>query len=581
MVGLEAEVAEVIARMRAIGTDLASVEAKAAAGGMPRSVPESLSAFSNTEGGLLLLGVAEEDGFSVATIDAPKLASDLASLCSDSLEPPIWPEIDIVVIDGQPVVAAHVEELPADRKPCYVKTRGMDRGSYRRSHDGDRGLTSYEVHVLVASRGQPVEDMTSVASARIDELDPALTDALVKRLRDTRGRVFASEAPERVLDMVGVTATVEGTSRPTLAGLLSLGRYPQQFFPQLNLTFVAYPTPTGEPLANGTRFLDNQSIDGPIPTVVAETLTALRRNMKRRSIVVGLGREDVWEYPEEAVRELVTNALVHRDYHPLAHGTQVRVELYPDRLEIISPGGLHGPVSRDDLLAEPVSSSRNALLAKLLEDVAIPGTDQRVCENRASGLLATAAALRRAGMEPPKLVDKVREFRVTIFNHGLLDGDAVQWLSTIDTTGLSDSQRLGLAFARRTGAITNQQYRTVTGSDALTATRDLTSMAGRGLLTKSNDRRWARWTLVGASDLVPRQPTLAWDGPGKAGRRDRRPGIRALLADGPRSTEQISSELGITREAILRWLRRMEADGEVRPTQAARKSRYNRWELTA
>lgn len=581
MVGLEAEVKEVIARMRAIGTDLASVEAKAAAGGMPRSVVDSLSAFSNTEGGLLLLGVAEEDGFSVATIDAPKLASDLASLCSDSLEPPIWPEIDIVVVDGKPVVAAHVQELAADRKPCYVKSRGMDRASYRRSHDGDRALTSYEVHVLVASRGQPVEDMTSVANADLGELDSTLTDALIKRLRDTRGRVFASEPPERVLDMVGVTTTVEGTSRPTLAGLLSLGRYPQRFFPQLNLTFVAYPTPTGEPLANGTRFLDNQSIDGPIPTVVAETLTALRRNMKRRSIIVGLGREDVWEYPEEAVRELVTNALVHRDYHPLAHGTQVRVELYPDRLEIVSPGGLHGPVPRDDLLAEPVSSSRNALLAKLLEDVAIPGTDQRVCENRASGLLATAAALRRAGMEPPKLIDSVRDFRATIYNHGLLDGDAVKWLSTIDTTGLSDSQRLGLAFARRAGAITNQQYRTVTGSDALGATRDLTSMATRGLLTKSNDRRWTRWMLVDVSDLVPQQPTLDWNAPQKAGRRDRRSDIRGLLADGPQSTEQISNELGITREAILRWLRRMEADGEVRPTQAARKSRYNRWELTA
>jgi len=50
---------------------------------------------------------------------------------------------------------------------------------------------------------------------------------------------------------------------------------------------------------------------------------------------------------------------MHRDYHPLAHGTQVRVALYPDRLEVTSPGGLHGPVSREDLLAEAVSSSRN------------------------------------------------------------------------------------------------------------------------------------------------------------------------------------------------------------------------------
>lgn len=578
MTGLQSEADEAVVRLRAVGTDLSSIEVKAAAGGMPRSTAESISAFANTEGGLLLLGVAEETGFSVATIDAPKLASDLASLCAESLEPPIRPEIDIVTIDGLPVVAAHIAELPADRKPCYVKTRGMDRGSYCRSHDGDRTLTSYEVHILVASRGQPTEDMAPVIRAEVSDLDPRFVDALTKRLRDTRGRVFASEEPERVLDMVGVTTTVDGVTRPTVGGLLSLGRYPQQYFPQLNLTFVAYPTATGEPLADGTRFLDNQSIDGPIPLIVAETLAVLRRNMKRRSIIVGLGRDDVWEYPEEAVRELVTNALLHRDYHPTAHGTQVRVELYPDRLEIISPGGLHGPVPRDDLLAEPVSSSRNGLLAKLLEDVAIPGTDQRVCENRASGLLATAAALRRAGMEPPKLVDNVREFRATIFNHGLLDDAAVAWLSSIDTAGLTDQQRLGLAFARRTGAITNQQYRTVTGCDALTATRELTSMASGGLLVKTSDRRWARWVLTTPSDTTPRQATLDWQEPAKAGRRDRRSEIRDMLATGPRSTDEMRRQLGITREAILRWLRRMEAAGEVRPT-GARTSRFNRWEL--
>ena len=79
--------------------------------------------------------------------------------------------------------------------------------------------------------------------------------------------------------------------------------------------------------------------------------------MKRRGIVVGLGREDRWEYPEEAIREIVANALMHRDYHSLAHGSQVRVELYPDRLVVSSPGGIYGPVAREDLMAEPVSSS--------------------------------------------------------------------------------------------------------------------------------------------------------------------------------------------------------------------------------
>lgn len=109
-----------------------------------------------------------------------------------------------------------------------------------------------------------------------------------------------------------------------------------------------------------------------------------------------------------------------RDYHPLAHGTQVRVELYPDRLQVVSPGGLHGPVVREDLLAETVSSSRNASLAKLLEDIKLPGTGRRVCENRATGLLATAAALRRAGLPPAELVDDVRQLRAVVSNRPLV-----------------------------------------------------------------------------------------------------------------------------------------------------------------
>ena len=132
-----------------------------------------------------------------------------------------------------------------------------------------------------------------------------------------------------------------------------MGRYPQQYYPQLNVTFVVSPRVDGESLADGTRFLDNRSIDGPVPVTLLDTLEAIRRSMKRRSVIVGFGREDRWGYPEEAVREIVANALMHRDYHPLAHGTQVSVTMYPDRLEVLSPGGLHGVSGRSELLSRP------------------------------------------------------------------------------------------------------------------------------------------------------------------------------------------------------------------------------------
>lgn len=275
----------------------------------------------------------------------------------------------------------------------------------------------------------------------------------------------------------------------------------------------------------------------------------------------------------------MANALMHRDYHPLAHGAQVRIALYPDRLEVTSPGGLYGPVALEDLGAEPVSSSRNARLAKLLEDVEVSGTGRTVCENRGSGLLAAAAALRAAGIEPPDVVDNVREFKIVIRNHGLLDEQALEWLSSIDTAGLSDRQRLGLAFLHRNRRLTNQQYRALTGCDALAATRDLTGMAGRGLIEKSSDRRWAVWHLVGE---VPgsTQQRLAFDPPSSVtSRRDRRAEIRGLLADGPRSARDLGTALGLTSHAVLYWLRRLEDDQKVAPTSTNRRSPTNRWQL--
>ena len=172
----------------------------------------------------------------------------------------------------------------------------------------------------------------------------------------------------------------------------------------------------------------------------------------------------------------------------------------------------------------------------------------------------------------------MREFRVVIRNHGLLDEEALSWLATIDTSSLNDRQRLGLAFVRRHSTITNQQYRTLTGSDALSATRELTGMAAEGLLEKSSDRRWAQWHLAGRSKPRAGQPVLPFDDGRQAlRRRDRRPELRRLLSEGPRSSNDLAASLGMTKEGVLRWLRKMEAEGEVAPTASSRQSRTNRW----
>jgi ATP-dependent DNA helicase RecG len=417
MMSLQKQVDQVLPRLRAAQTDLADVEIKRAEGGAPKSLPETISAFSNGSGGLIILGLDEKHGFTPVPIDPTSLADAVAGYCQNAVEPAVRADVDTVLAEGQPIVAAVIPAGDRLRLPYFVKNQGLERGSYVRGHDGDRHLTSYEIHTLIAQLGQPRDDLAVVPGATLADLNPDLVKALVRRLRDTRGAVFGNASDTDVLRFVQVLDRDRDQELVTLAGLLTLGWYPQQFFPQLDITFVSYPTTrAGVQLADGTRFLDNASCDGPIPLMIEQALRATQRNMTRRAVIQGAGREDRLEYPVAVIRELLANAVMHRDYFPLTHGSQIRVEMYPDRLEISSPGGLYGDITPGELLHVPISSSRNSALAKLLEDVTYPGTNQTICENRGTGMLAVSDLMHRAGLPEPEVVTHITTFQVILRN---------------------------------------------------------------------------------------------------------------------------------------------------------------------
>ena len=400
---LQDEVTALVEAARIADSDSAQVEIKKALGGAPKSLPETVSAFANGAGGIIVLGLDEDNGFAPVRVNAAALADSMASACADNVVPAVRARIEIVTVEGRPVVAAAIPPVEPDQRPCYVKTQGIEHGSYIREHDGDRHLSSYEIHLMVSGHGQPQDDTVIVPDATMADLDPVEVNRLIERFRTRRGKAFTRFSDTEVLRMAGVSPRGGEEGQVTLAGLLALGVYPQEFYPQLNVTFVSYPTVDGRAMRDGTRFLENAALDGSIPQMVSGLQDVIQRSMTRRSVIIGMGREDIWEYPIEAVRELVVNAIMHRDYHPLALGTQVRVEMYPDRLVVTNPGGLFGAFNTSQILRGVISSSRNATLAKLLEDVEIPGTKRQVCENRGSGMHTILAELAASGMQPPML----------------------------------------------------------------------------------------------------------------------------------------------------------------------------------
>jgi ATP-dependent DNA helicase RecG len=412
----KAELQDHLSTLRQAGTGLTHVEAKLAATELPKRLWETISAFSNTpQGGVLILGVSEESGFSIVGVSQPgKLQQDVASLCS-TMEPAVRAHIELHRIQGKHIITAEIPESAI--KPCFHPASGLTNGAFIRVADGDRKLSPYEVQMMLSARGQPKDDEEPVPNTTLNDLQSRLVRGLLSRLRRRPGTRLRGLGDEALLRHLKVLVPFRHRHVCSLGSILALAKYPQQFFPALSLTFVVYPgNNVGEPGPGQVRFLDNARIEGPIPSMLQPTLAVLRRNGKQTSVVRGIYREDLDEYPATAVREAIVNALAHRDLSAPSRGTPVQVQMFPNRLAVSNPGGLYGPITVDLLGREGISSARNQTLLRILEDVTPAGEKQAICENRGSGVGAMLAALRDAGLPRPLFDNRIASFRVTFLN---------------------------------------------------------------------------------------------------------------------------------------------------------------------
>lgn len=575
MKGRAVETSVLLARLRRLGVEPTDVEVKSAAGGLPKSVVETISAFANGGGGTLLLGVDERAGFApVGEFDASAIRDALADACANKLEPPCRAPIEVEEVEGALIVRLDVPEIDPVEKPCFVTSRGAYGGAFIRGGDGDRLLSHYEVTQLLSNRSQPMVDREPVAGATEAHLDQKLVDACLDRVRRRSPAAFRNTEREQLLVRLGIVVPdAEGVLRPTVAGLLCFGEYPQEFFPQLFVSFVVVPgLRMGERSPDGRRFLDNATITGPIPTMVADAIAVAIRNM-RAGAIIGIGREDRYDYPLRVIRELVANALMHRDYSPAARGMQVQIELYPDRLVVLSAGGLFGPITVADLGSEDhPTTSRNQALAALLADIELVGWNgETVCENRGSGLLSVLSELRRVGMSPPQFDAVPARVKVTVPQAALLAPETVAWIGTLGQAGLTDEQHLALAMMRTAGRVTNAMLQ-AWGVDRLAAGRALKDLVERGVAVSSGGRRYASYYLV---EELPADhsgvPTV--DGPSGV-EADLDAVLQAIRA-GSTSSQALGQRLGLPKRTVIRRLNALVQRGLVEPTQPRQSNRQS------
>ncbi|MBQ9539482.1 MAG: putative DNA binding domain-containing protein, partial [Treponema sp.] len=383
-----------------------NIEVKKAEKGTPKRLYDTFSSFANQRGGgTIVFGIDEDQGFILTGVHNPQdLQKDVTNQALQ-MEPVVRPVFTVAEIDGKVIVSAEVAECDDFDKPCYYRGVGKMKASYVRVGDADIPMTDYEVYSYEVFKRKIQDELRPVERAGKDSFDKERLGEYFSALRRTKP-LLANQSEEKILQLQGIT----DRGIPTVAGIMLFGEYPQAYFPQLSVTAVSVDGyEIGNSLSDTARFIDNQRFEGGIPRMLEDSMSFVRRNTKTATIINEDGRRsDRNEYPMIAVREIVLNALIHRDYSLHTENSPVRIMIFKDRLEVENPGGLYGRMTMEEL-GKTAGDTRNPFIAGALEVI-------KITENRFSGIPTIKSEMEKAGLPEPVFASVHGCFKVTLYN---------------------------------------------------------------------------------------------------------------------------------------------------------------------
>jgi ATP-dependent DNA helicase RecG len=424
---------------------------------------------ANTLGGTVLLGVAPRSGV-VQGVRNPHEAQDRifqAALLSD---PPLVLPIPRLVHSAQGEVLWVT--IPAGLPHVY----NLEGRYLGRENSQTNPLSPRRLRQLLMERGVIQFESQVPPGASLADLDEAKVTNYIDNL-DLPGEML-QDGWRQVLLHRGCLKQCGQALAPTYAGLLLFGCYPQQWLPNAAILAVRFSGAT-----IGDRFM-KQEINGTLPEQLYQAEAFFHSNMRRVVRIEGLAHTEKPEYPHDAVRELLVNAVAHRDYN--LGGDSIHLRLFSDRLEIQSPGGLPGPVNLDNLLE--ARFSRNAVIAQILADMGF-------VERLGYGLNRVVTLVRQEGLRPPRFDETAGAFRVTIWGETLETPVPID-LSIYAQEGMNPRQQQALAFLTRYRRITNHDYQDLCPDvHPETLRRDFADLVERKVLLKIGDKKSTYYIL--------------------------------------------------------------------------------------
>jgi len=319
-------------------------------------------------------------------------------------------------------------------------------------------------------------DRLPVTNAPIGEIDLEKVKQYIESAKDARRRkISGGEKPLQVLEKLELIKD----GKPTWAAILLFHNHPQRFLSQAMIHCGKFK--------EETMAIDDRMIEGAIIEQIEEAMDFIRKNINVRFVMTGKpAREEVWDYPLEALREAVINAICHRDY-TVPSNTEVRI--YDDELIVWNPGGLPLGLTVEDLYKPHPSILRNKGIGGIFYDMGL-------VEQWGSGIDKMRRACSKAGIPDPKF-EVNQGFRV-IFRKDIYTEEYLQKL------GLNERQIKAVMYVKQKGGITNREYREMFNIKNRMALIDLSDLCNKRILTRvGKTGRATEYILIGQTRNKP------------------------------------------------------------------------------
>ena len=360
---------------------------------------KTIVAFANGQGGKLIIGV-EDDTKKIVGIDkneAFKIMDAIANAISDSCKPAIIPDIYMQTVNETTVIIVDIEA--GRQRPYYLAAEGLQHGVYVRVAGTTRPADESMVKELLFEGNNRFFDKTVCLGLRVSEADIEklcfdMKQVALRNCRSDEERALVKDVTPKQLLSWGILTEYEGKLVPTNAYAILTGA------DILHCTFQCAVFKDNERVI----FVDRREFIGAVQDIIEDVYQFVLRNIHLGAVIEGLYRQDVYEIPPAAIRELIINAAVHRSY--LDNGN-IQVAIFDNRLEITSPGKL--PLGQTiEKMREGYSKVRNEALAMAFSYM-------HLIERWGTGMLRIAKMIREASLGELEILGGETELRFNIY----------------------------------------------------------------------------------------------------------------------------------------------------------------------